>query len=66
MNENGHLYARSTFDARDIRQYQEGIFPVTINYTSQSKYQNKIKYNSIEMIKSIKPTRNNGIFTVAK
>ena len=53
ISEDGHLYARSTFDARDIRQYQEGIFPVTINYTSQSKYQNKIKYNSIEMIKSI-------------
>lgn len=53
ISDNGHLYARSTFDARDIRQYQEGVFPVSVNYTSKSKYKNKNRYNSIEMVKSI-------------
>ena len=53
ISDNGHLYARSTFDARDIRQYQEGVFPVSVNYTSESKYKNKNRYNSIEMVKSI-------------
>ena len=53
VDDNGHLYARTTLDSRDIRRYQEGNFPINITYTSESKYKNKNQYNTIEMTKSI-------------
>jgi len=53
IGEDKRLYARTTFDARDIRQYQEGLFSVNINYTPDESYNEKNKNNTIQLRRSV-------------
>lgn len=41
IDQNGHLYARTTIDPLEIRNYPTGKYPINIIYNSEAKYKNK-------------------------
>ena len=47
IGEDGHLYARTNIDP--LRTYTKGTFPITINYSSNSKYKSKSKESLIQL-----------------